>query len=415
MRGFFFRMRGALRALVAPTIGAGALAHRPAIVAASCIADVFSGVGSTSQFQGEFRMKSRWMLAVGVCVCSLTAYARFETQIDAESMRLHEVQVQVQPELSFVPATEDVRINLTIANNGRDAVTLTKWFVPGEDFDEPLFAVTRDGVPVEYMGPIVKRLPPTTDDLIVLQPGESLTVPVELSGTYDFSAGGEYAISYRTRSSHLFGPGQREVATLASPAVSIAVESRAYSNVHALAGDGHKAAGGGGVSYTGRCSASQQTTLLQAVSAATAMADEAKAYLSKRASATPRYTTWFGAFSTAGWSTAQDHFTMIDDAFNTKPLTLDCGCKKKYYAYVYPTQPYKIYVCSVFWQAPMTGTDSKGGTLIHEMSHFNVVAGTDDWAYGQTAAKNLAATDPVRALNNADNHEYFAENTPPLQ
>ena len=63
----------------------------------------------------------------------------------------------------------------------------------------------------------------------------------------------------------------------------------------------------------------------------------------------------------------------------------------------------------------MTGTDSKGGTLIHEMSHFDVVASTNDWVYGTAAARNLASTDPAKALDNADNHEYFAENTPALQ
>ena len=79
---------------------------------------------------------------------------------------------------------------------------------------------------------------------------------------------------------------------------------------------------------------------------------------------------------------------------------------------MYPNQPYKIYVCKVFWSAPMAGTDSKAGTLIHEMSHFDVVAATDDFVYGQSGAKNLAITDPNKAVNNADNHEYFAENTP---
>ena len=79
---------------------------------------------------------------------------------------------------------------------------------------------------------------------------------------------------------------------------------------------------------------------------------------------------------------------------------------------MYPTQPYKIYLCGAFWSAPLTGTDSRAGTLVHEMSHFNVVAGTDDWAYGQTAAKALAISDPVKAVDNADSHEYFAENTP---
>ena len=96
----------------------------------------------------------------------------------------------------------------------------------------------------------------------------------------------------------------------------------------------------------------------------------------------------------------------------TAPMTFDCGCKKRYYAYVYPNQPYTIYLCSVYWQAPATGTDSKAGTLIHETSHFTVVAGTDDWAYGQSAASSLAISDPVKAVDNADSHEYFAENTP---
>ncbi len=50
--------------------------------------------------------------------------------------------------------------------------------------------------------------------------------------------------------------------------------------------------------------------------------------------------------------------------------------------------------------------------MVHEMSHFNVVAGTDDVVYGQSGAKSLALSDPDGALNNADSHEYFAENTP---
>jgi peptidyl-Lys metalloendopeptidase len=108
------------------------------------------------------------------------------------------------------------------------------------------------------------------------------------------------------------------------------------------------------------------------------------------------------------------HFNAITDAFTNAGITFDCGCKQNYYAYVYPNQPYKIYLCKVFWQAPLTGTDSKAGTLIHEMSHFTVVAGTDDYVYGQTNAKNLAISDPNKAIDNADNHEYFAENTPAL-
>jgi len=54
------------------------------------------------------------------------------------------------------------------------------------------------------------------------------------------------------------------------------------------------------------------------------------------------------------------------------------------------------------------------GTIIHEMSHFTVTADTDDYAYGQSACRSLADNNPSAAINNADSHEYMAENTPSL-
>jgi peptidyl-Lys metalloendopeptidase len=62
----------------------------------------------------------------------------------------------------------------------------------------------------------------------------------------------------------------------------------------------------------------------------------------------------------------------------------------------------------------MTGTDSKSGTIIHELSHFNIIAGTRDNVYSQNACRQLAIDNPSVAITTADNHEYFAENTPQL-
>mmetsp|Transcript_9475 Transcript_9475/g.13725 ORF Transcript_9475/g.13725 Transcript_9475/m.13725 type:complete len:139 (+) Transcript_9475:829-1245(+) len=122
-----------------------------------------------------------------------------------------------------------------------------------------------------------------------------------------------------------------------------------------------------------------------------------------------RYTTWFGQNTTANVNTITSHFDNIKAAFQTANMTFDCGCRKNYYAYVYPNQPYKIYLCNAFWNAPSLGTDSKQGTLVHETSHFTVVAGTNDWAYGQSNCLNLAKTDASKAVTNADSHEYFCE------
>jgi len=56
----------------------------------------------------------------------------------------------------------------------------------------------------------------------------------------------------------------------------------------------------------------------------------------------------------------------------------------------------------------------QGGTLIHESSHFTQNAGTNDHVYGQDDCKLLAQSDPDTAVDNADSHEYFAENDPVL-
>jgi peptidyl-Lys metalloendopeptidase len=155
--------------------------------------------------------------------------------------------------------------------------------------------------------------------------------------------------------------------------------------------------------------------LTSAVAAATDMANSSVSYLNGISGSTTRFTTWFGAGTSAALTEIRTDYAKIKDALDNKPLVLDCSCKQSYYAYVYPTQPYKVYLCRAFWSAPLTGTDSKGGTLIHELSHFNAIAATDDYAYGQSAAKSLAISNPSQARNNADSHEYFSENTPALR
>jgi peptidyl-Lys metalloendopeptidase len=61
-----------------------------------------------------------------------------------------------------------------------------------------------------------------------------------------------------------------------------------------------------------------------------------------------------------------------------------------------------------------TYTIAQAGTLVHESSHFDVIAGTDDVVYGESACQKLAVKDPDTAITNADSHEFFAENDPPL-
>lgn len=313
------------------------------------------------------------------------------------------LQVRLSAASQVVRGDVDVVVNVTVTNTTRHPVNLLRWQLPSEELEAPLFRITRDGKPVAYLGPVIKRAAPQAADHVRLDPGASRSYDVELTAAYDLSGNGRYDIQYASRSVH--GAG---AATLKSDTLYLWLEGRSAAKKPTPPPPP------GPIAYS-NCSASQQTTVQSAVAGATAYAQGSTTYLSKHYSGGPRYPTWFGTYDLTRWNTVKAHFASIEDAFKTKALEFDCKCRQKYYAYVYPSQPYKIYLCSVFWSAPPTGTDSQAGTLIHEMSHFTVVADTDDVVYGQTGARSLALSDPELAITNADSHEYFAENDPPLQ
>ena len=307
-------------------------------------------------------------------------------------------------------STQDVLVTVTVSNPTRHTVRVLKWFTPAEGVEEPLFAVMRDGQAVSYTGPLYKRPAATGQDYISLQAGESISATVNLGEYYDLSQSGVYEVFYAVAADNLFyekGNSFRFRDSLTSEKISLAIEGRPTRGKPTP-----PPIPGPGETVFNACSEEQQGLLNTARTNATEYARLSTVYLDGAPGS--RYTTWFGTVTSTRFNRVVSNFDEIYSAFDEAGITFDCKCKQNYYAYVYSNDPYKIYLCKVFWQAPATGTDSKAGTLIHEMSHFDVVAGTDDWAYGQTNAKNLALNDPNKAVENADNHEYFAENTPPL-
>jgi len=320
-----------------------------------------------------------------------------------------QVSVSVTPERQTLGKSDEVAVIVTVTNPSAATAYLLRWQTPFDAVEAPLFEVVRDGQPVRYLGRQVKRAAPTPGDYIALAPGASRSVRVELSALYQMGATGAYRIRYRDGALQSFSqPGVAQAAAVtAAPAATVWIDGRLPRG---MAETAPVLDGAAGLSFS-QCSNPQQQTITGAVQAALAMARDGDAYLQQKTLGA-RYTTWFGALDGARATAVARHFLAIRDAFAAKPVQVDCGCTESYYAYVYPNQPYKIYVCNAFWSAPLTGTDSKGGTLVHEMSHFTVVAGTDDWAYGQSAAAALAVSNPARAVDNADSHEYFGENTP---
>ena len=365
-----------------------------------------------SSFANEENAMKQSKVRLNALVFALIAALLFTSVVNAAPKDGPVVSLSVaQSEFS---SSQDVPVTVTISNPTRHTVRVLKWFTPAEGVEESLFAVTRDGEPVAYSGPHYKRPAVTGNDYISLKAGQSISNTVILADYYDLAQSGQYDVFYAVASFNLFdekGNAFKFRDSLTSEKISINVEGRAAKGKPTPPPTPPP-----GTNAFNACTADQQTLLAAARGNANTYATGAKNYLSSHTAnnVTQRYLEWFGLATATRYSTVTDHFNAISNAMTNAGITFDCKCKQNYYAYVYSNQPYTIYLCKVFWTAPATGTDSKAGTLIHVMSHFDVVAGTDDVVYGQTAARNLASSDPNLAITNADSHEYFAENTPAL-
>ncbi|TZG32488.1 M35 family metallo-endopeptidase [Agrobacterium sp. B1(2019)] len=124
----------------------------------------------------------------------------------------------------------------------------------------------------------------------------------------------------------------------------------------------------------------------------------------------PLYETWFGKANQTRLTRVQSTIGDVRDLLQSKKtFTVECvpqRCGNGTFALTTHKRDY-IGLCAAFFKAPLTGEDSRSGTLLHELTH--VVAGTQDYTYGRTNAQKRAAGNPNEAVNNADNYEFFME------
>ncbi|KAB5587773.1 Deuterolysin M35 metalloprotease [Ceratobasidium theobromae] len=300
-------------------------------------------------------------------------------------------------------------VTTTVRNTGTETLKLlndprgvlsnaaTKTFDIANESGSPEF----NGMLVKYSPDyVIKNNDPT--DFTVLEPGQSREITHNLAGisSYDIfqyvDGSGNLATIKATTEPVTFGVGgnlvSAEVLHKRQPRIVRRQNSPQFVS----------------------CSDSQKDTILDAVKGAEDYAQQAADYLEQVNSGTDRYTTWFGEYDQGRVSKVASHFKAITG--KATQSTYDCSPSEcgnaSTFAYVYPNQPGKVYLCGAFWNAPVTGTDSKAGTIVHEQTHFDEYGGTGDHAYGQRGCQELAQKDPNTAVMNADSHEYFAENNP---
>ena len=338
---------------------------------------------------------------------------------------------------SAYAAADRQMLLFSLTNQSSRPIRILKWHTPLDGVRSDMFHVVHAGKRAAYMGRLYKRGAPTERDYITIKAGETVQHDMDLSEAYDIAEAGNYNVKYKTSRLHLgFETPKVLTKALAKPQKAQPIPVKAGTGVFKLLeARQSKLVGGIEVGHAVKmlasaavaekapafsgCNSSQQTTLTKALAEAVKIATDARNALANASHCGQytgkRYKEWFGAYDVARYGKVKEHYDKILDALSNQTVKFFCDCTDAgVYAYVNPTKPYEIHLCAVFWTAPLSGTDSQGGTIVHETSHFNVVAGTDDHQYGQAACRTLAKNNPSDAIDNADSHEYFAENRPVL-
>jgi peptidyl-Lys metalloendopeptidase len=140
---------------------------------------------------------------------------------------------------------------------------------------------------------------------------------------------------------------------------------------------------------------------------------------------TADYERWFGPYNRRGGDMLRRNLKSVYQAIVTEEISGQClngyqsSCKGGTYAFVNRNQPFYVNFCPPFFGLPtMIGVSptssemengTQEGTIIHELSHFEETANTDDLCYSRTECMEMARTDPNGALRNADSLQYYTE------
>ncbi|KAG9121787.1 hypothetical protein FRC07_002106 [Ceratobasidium sp. 392] len=321
---------------------------------------------------------------------------------------------------SSVTNIENLSIDAIVKNTGTETLMLLK---------DPRSVLTSAGTRVfkvagkrgspRFTGRFIKYSPDyvikrnNAADFVVLAPGQVFKLTHKLAGLYNFThtGAGEFQFEPFNVFSYIDSAGKLSTinATTQSAKIHVSVNLALNKSTNVIGARSHSIRR---VSYVG-CSLASRNHIEAAVRGANAYITTANGYLSELSGGTPRYTTWFGSYDPDRAATVRNHFSLMEST--TPIMSFDCmSCNiDTYYAFVFPDQPGRIYLCPLFWLAPVTGTNSRAGTIVHELSHFDVNGNTQDYVYGKQASMQLAVEDPGQAIMNADNRQFFAENHNP--
>jgi len=306
---------------------------------------------------------------------------------------------------------------VAITNTGAETLTVFKGnTVLNEHNTLDLLVADADGTALEFTGTYVnyKRTGLPSSSFQTIAPGGTVSAQINAAKTYNLAGVETAQISaiqgfrYVTGSvapaslkDTLFCEASSSTVTVVPDQATVAADNisrrEPSSRIRKRA-----------VTYSS-CSTSQTASLKTSVADTITLAKNA---YTAAGTGADYFTTWFK--STSEESTVRAIYTKIQGVQTTSPKISctdtygDCASGD---ALLYTVPSDNVIVpCpnNGFWGFPEYETTcanddyDRAGSILHEVSH---LYGTDDWAYGPTAAKALSA---AHAANNADTYEMYA-------
>ncbi|KAI1121129.1 Metalloprotease [Nemania abortiva] len=309
---------------------------------------------------------------------------------------------------------------VAVTNTADEAITVFKGnTVLLDHATKDLLVADAAGNNLPFEGSFVKyrRAGIAAEMFQTIQPGETVNTEVNAATTYRLAGLEQAEVSalqgfhYVTGTTAPTSLKETEFCEATSNSVKIAVNQKTAAAEHLLArGEPvfNSRIQKRSVKYSS-CSSSQTSSLTTSVADAISMSSKAS---TAAASALYYFTTWFR--STSVEAKVQTIYNDVVGVQTTSP-TISCtdtysGCTDGS-ALLYTVPSAKVVVpCpnNGYWDFPELASTcadddyDKGGSILHEFTH---LYGTDDYAYGQTAAKKLSA---AQAAANADTYEIYA-------
>jgi hypothetical protein len=330
-------------------------------------------------------------------------------------------------------SNENVIVDFEIRNKTGNDLFVLPWNTPLEGIvSDCIKIIGKRNDKIEYDGIMIKRGEPTPEDFILIKNGESKRREINLSEAYDLSSQDEYTLEFNPENLVILPSSTNINEGFIALEKSISTFDTVSNKVTAFKVNesaGNKLT----IGQLNRIDSKKKgNELIESISVA-GVAKEPKfdggtedqknkvklahsngySYTQKsinKLADDTSYETWFGEHTADRFNKVKSTYTKVKSRMENTAFTYNLkgeGCRSGTYAYTTKGGS-TVWLCDLFWSASDLGVDSKAGTIVHEHSHAS--ADTDDIAYGQTKAKQLAKDDPDRATKNADNFEYYAEN-----